>query len=89
MSTISHITTVPGVQGGEPVVRGTRTPVRTIAVLYHETYPGDREEVRKALPHLTSDEIDAALAYYALHRHEIDALIAEHERVLQELMIAG
>jgi uncharacterized protein (DUF433 family) len=83
------IARVPGVQGGEPVVRGTRTPVRTIAVLFHETYPGDMAEVQRALSHLTSEQINAALAFYELHRAEIDGYIAEHQYLLDQLKQAG
>lgn len=78
------ITTVPGVQGGEPILRGTRTPVRSVAILYYETYPGDLSEVQRALPHLETIQIEAALAYYANHRSEIDASIREHEQALRE-----
>lgn len=79
-----HITRTPGVQGGEPVVRGTRTPVRTIAILYHETYPDDLERVRASLPHLEPVQIEAALEYYRAHRPEIDAAIERHRKALQE-----
>jgi uncharacterized protein (DUF433 family) len=51
----------PGVQGGYPCVAGTRTPVRTIVI----HYPGDMDEVIRALPHLTREQIQAALDYYA------------------------
>ena len=80
-----YIERTEGIQGGEPVLWGTRTPVRTVAILFHVTYPGDINEVREALPHLTPVQIDAALAYYDDHRTEIDGYIAEHERVLNEL----
>jgi uncharacterized protein (DUF433 family) len=82
------ITSVPDVQGGEPIVRGTRTPVRTIAVLFHQTYAGNPAEARNALPHLTQPQIDAALAYFALHRAEIDTLIARHANALNGAMLA-
>src|SRR4051794_5034350 len=83
-----YIARVPSVQGGEPTIRGTRTPIRTIAVLFHCTYPGDLEAVQRALPHLTLDEIDAALAWYEANRDEVDAIIAEHERLFIELSSA-
>jgi uncharacterized protein (DUF433 family) len=81
-----HIERVPGVQGGEPVIVGTRTPVRTIAVLFHVTYPGDRSEVERALPHLTREQIDAGLAYYDHNRDEIDGYIDEHHRAFESLV---
>lgn len=55
----------PGVQGGYPCVAGTRTPVRTIVIHYQENYPGDLDEVHRALPHLTREQVQAALDYYA------------------------
>ncbi len=59
------ITCTPGVQGGYPCVAGTRTPVRTIVIHYRENYPGDLDEVMRALPHLTREQVQAALDYYA------------------------
>lgn len=82
-----HITRSPRVQGGEPVIRGTRTPVRTIVVLYFETYPDDLERVRASLPHLTPAQIDAALEYYRAHRSEIDAAIERHRKTLAEFPV--
>jgi uncharacterized protein (DUF433 family) len=82
----SYIERVEGVQGGEPVVCGTRTPVRTIAILFHVTYPNDIDEVRRALPHQTAEQIDAALAYYRVHRDEIDADIERHEQALRDFL---
>ena len=79
------ITRTEGVQGGEPIVRGTRTPVRTIVALYFEVYPDDPARAQASLPHLTGRQIEAALAYYADHRAEIDRLIAEHRRIVEEL----
>jgi uncharacterized protein (DUF433 family) len=81
-----YIERVEGVQGGEPVVCGTRTPVSTIAILFHVTYPNDIDEVRRALPHLTAEQIDAALAYYQAHRDEIDADIQRHEQALRDFL---
>lgn len=78
------ITRTPGVQGGEPCVAGTRTPVRSVAILYYEVY-WDRFKVQAALPHLTLEQIDVALNYYLDHQAEIDALIEGHERALDEL----
>ena len=67
---LTYITRVEGVQGGEPVLQGARTPVSSIAVLYHLTYPGDLRAVQAALPHLTTDQIHAALLYYKNHKQE-------------------
>jgi uncharacterized protein (DUF433 family) len=46
---------VPGVQGGAPVIRGTRTPVRTI-VGYAHAYQGDLNDVCAVLSHLSPEQ---------------------------------
>lgn len=58
-----YIDCVDGVQGGFPVIRGTRTPVRSIVTLFLETYPRDLAAVEQALLHLNRQEIRAALAF--------------------------
>jgi uncharacterized protein (DUF433 family) len=70
-----HIAQYEGVCGGDPVVAGTRTPVATIAMLYEHVYPLDVDGVNQSLPHLTREQVLAALAYYDDHRAEIDAQI--------------
>ena len=83
-----YIARIADVQGGEPVLCGTRTPVRTVAVLYHCAYAHDLDEVQRALPHLTAAQIHAALAFYAQHRDEIDRHIERHEHALRGAMLA-
>ena len=84
-----YITRVKGVQGGEPILKGTRTPVRSVAVLYHFTYLGDLAKVQAALPHLEPDQIEAALAYYEDHQEEIHADLRRHEKALEALQKVG
>jgi uncharacterized protein (DUF433 family) len=79
--TQAFITHAPDVQGGEPVLCGTRTPVRTVVILYERVYDHDEDEVRRALPHLSAAQIDAALAYGAQHRPEIERHIERHARI--------
>jgi uncharacterized protein (DUF433 family) len=83
------VTRIPGVQGGEPIIVGTRTPVRTIATLYHVTYPGDLDRVLAALPHLNQAQIEAGLAYYRDHRDEIDADIERQRAALSDFRTAS
>jgi uncharacterized protein (DUF433 family) len=67
----------PAILDGEPVVRGTRVPVRTVAILarlYHTL-----DAVRAAYPMLSAEAINEALAYYGAHWQEIERLIAENE----------
>lgn len=74
-----YITTKPGVQGGAPIIRGTRTPVRSV-VQYLRVYDGDILRVRQALSHLSHEEIDAALAYYNAEPAAVDEDIKFHEQ---------
>lgn len=63
----------PEILGGEPVVSGTRTPVRAIVELWRMgTRP---EEIPSDLPHLNLAQIFDALSYYAEHTAEINAHI--------------
>ncbi|HEX3723777.1 MAG TPA: DUF433 domain-containing protein [Nitrolancea sp.] len=84
----AYIVEIPHVQGGAPVVKGTRTSVRSV-VLYLRTYADDRAEVQRALPHLSEIEIDAALAFYRQNRTLIDADIERHERARQQIRAAS
>ena len=68
----------PRVQGGEPVIHGTRVPVRSI-VIASEEYGGDLARVGRAFS-LDVAAVRAALAYYNQHTAEIDQIIQRHER---------
>lgn len=63
----------PRVHGGEPVIRGTRIPVRAIVVAW-EAEP-DVAAMLQAYPRLMAEDVREALAYYAAHRDEVDARI--------------
>jgi len=75
--TFAHITRNPAILSGEPVVAGTRVPVRAI-VLTHR-YAPDSEYIYAAYPFVARVDIDEALAYYDAHRDEIDEYIAANE----------
>jgi uncharacterized protein (DUF433 family) len=76
-ATFPRIVRVPGVVGGEPVIKGTRVSVAAV-VQYHRMYR-DVERIREALPHLGREAIEEALAFYDAHRAEIDRSIALDE----------
>lgn len=80
------ITCTPGVQGGYPCIKGTRTPVRTIVELYRDIYPGDLEEIMRALPHLTREQIDAALRYYKDCPEPVDEDIRTNEEAIKRII---
>lgn len=71
-----------GVASGEPVIAGTRVTVRAI-VEYDRLYH-DAKRTLSAVPHLTPDQVDDAMAYYADHRVEIDAYITSNARAYDE-----
>ena len=69
-----HITQVASILGGEPIIKGTRTPVR--AIVEHWKFGDSPEEIARKLPHLRLAHIFDALSYYDDHRDEIERYIA-------------
>lgn len=74
-----YVAAVSGVCGGEPVIRGTRFPVRSI-VVYVLRQGMTADEVVREWPHLKPAQVYDALSYYHDHKAEIDALIRRHEK---------
>ena len=68
-----HIVRNPEILTGEPIIDGTRTPVRSI-VLYHKMGLS-ADEILGTLPYLTPAQVYDALAYYYDSRKEIDTYI--------------
>ncbi len=57
------ITTNPGIEGGKPIIKGTRI---TVEMLADECAAGRTiEQLLYSYPHLTRKQIEAALAYAA------------------------
>ena len=69
--------------GGEPIIRGTRTPVRAIVESWRMGVAP--EEIPQGLPHLTLAQVFDALSYYLDHQSEINSYI-ERNRIPQELI---
>lgn len=69
--------------GGEPIIEGTRTPVRAIAELWRQDI--SPEEIPSQLPHLTLAQVFDALSYYSDHQEEINGYI-ERNRIPDELL---
>lgn len=67
--------------GGEPIVEGTRTPVRVVAELWRLGLQPD--EILRRLPHLSLAQAFDAFSYYSDHRDEINAFI-ERNRIAEE-----
>ena len=73
-----YIVTDDRILSGEPIIKGTRTPVRAIVEMYRlGTLP---EEIPNRLPHLTLAQVFDALSYYNDHRDEINAYL-ERNRI--------
>ena len=64
--------------GGEPVIKGTRTPVRAVVELWRMGCAP--EETVNELPHLSLPALFDALSYYSDHQEEINDYI-ERNRV--------
>ena len=59
---------------GEPIIAGTRTPVR--AVVEYWKFGDAPDEIVRKLPHLRLAQVFDALGYYDDHRAEIERAIA-------------
>jgi uncharacterized protein (DUF433 family) len=62
--------------GGEPVISGTRTPVRAIVELWRMGI--SPEEIRAKLSHLDLAQVFDALSYYEEHRERINDYIEKN-----------
>tara|TARA_B100000315_G_C14407092_1_gene509243 strand:- start:341 stop:649 length:309 start_codon:yes stop_codon:yes gene_type:complete len=67
----------PDILGGEPIVKGTRTPVR--AIVENWRLGLSPEEIVIHLPHLTLAQVFDALSYYSDNQKEIDVYIEENK----------
>ena len=65
-----YITRVPQIHGGRPIIKGTRTQVKTIVGYYKLGL--SVEEILEGLPHLSAAQIYEALSYYHDHAPEIE-----------------
>jgi len=68
---------------GEPIIRGTRTPVRAIVETWRMGVAP--EEIPKGMPHLTLAQVFGALTYYSDRQDEINQYI-EQNRISDELI---
>src|SRR5262249_60381116 len=71
----SYITRIPDVCGGQPVIAGTRTPVKSIVGYYKMGM--SVEEILEGLPRLSPAQVFAALSYYHDHQAEIEQDLAD------------
>jgi uncharacterized protein (DUF433 family) len=78
-----YIVTDEQILSGEPIIKGTRTPVRAIVELWRQGVAP--EEITTHLPHLTLAQVFDALSYYSDHTEEINAHI-ERNRITDDLI---
>ena len=78
------IVRVLGVHGGEPIIQGTRVPVRSIVLSLENDYPGDLAAVARAYK-VDVAAVKAALDFYKKHRAEVDEKIERNERAAYEV----
>ena len=77
-----YIACVPGVCGGYPTIQGTRTPIRAIVEYSHSW---NVIEMITNLPHLTQQQIHAALIYYAHEPQLVNEDIKRNKEAWEEL----
>ena len=71
------------VLSGEPIVEGTRTPVRAIVELWRQGIAP--EDIPHRLPHLRLAQVFDALSYYSDHQEEINGYI-ERNHIAEALI---
>jgi len=76
-----YIVTDEDILSGEPILEGTRTPVRAVVDLWRTGV--SPEEIPTRLPHLSLSQVFDALSYYSDHREEIHEYI-EQNRIPDE-----
>ena len=78
-----YITTNKEILSGEPIIKGTRTPVR--AIVENWRLGLSPEEIVRGLPHLTLAQVFEAMSYYYDNQEEIDDYM-ERNRIPDELI---
>ena len=71
----------PGICGGEPVIVGTRFPVRSVVTNVYRLGMTP-EEMVEVWPYLTLAHIHDALSFYHGHRRMIDRAIRENRETV-------
>jgi uncharacterized protein (DUF433 family) len=79
----TYIERNPGILGGEPIIAGTRTPVRAIVENWRMGLAP--EEIPQHLPHLSLAQVFNALSYYSEHQEEINHYL-EANRIPEALI---
>ena len=78
-----YITSDEKILDGEPIIKGTRTPVRAIVEEWRRGVAP--EEIPNGLPHLTLAQVFEALSYFSDNKEEINEFI-EKNRIPENLI---
>lgn len=78
-----YITMDEKILGGEPLIKGTRIPVRAIVEEWRRGVAP--EEIPQGFPHLTLAQVFEALSYYSDNQDEINSYI-ENNRISESLI---
>ncbi len=79
----AYIVTDDHILGGEPIISGTRTPVRAIVELWRLGVAP--EEIPRRLPYLSLAQVFDALSYYSDHQEKINGHI-DRNRIPDEMI---
>ncbi|MBN1287014.1 MAG: DUF433 domain-containing protein [Anaerolineae bacterium] len=79
---IDTIVSNPEIRSGRPVIKGTGLTVSTLVAYHANGMPP--EELAEQFE-LSLGEVYAALAYYHMHKDEIEAEIEENDQGAEEL----
>jgi len=78
-----YVVTNDQILGGEPIIEGTRTPVRAVVELWRQGLAP--ETIPTRLPHLSPAQVFDALSYYSDHQAEIHQYI-DRNRIPDDLI---
>ena len=71
-----YVVTDDQILSGEPIIKGTRTPVRAIVETWRMGVAP--EEIPTRMPHLSLAHVFDALSYYSDHQAEINGYIEKN-----------
>ena len=72
-----YVVTDDQILGGEPIIDGTRTPVRAIVELWRQGIAP--ETIPAHLPHLTLAQVFDALSFYSDHQEAANQYIEQNQ----------
>jgi uncharacterized protein (DUF433 family) len=78
-----HVGRDDTILGGEPIIKGTRVPVRAVVETWRMGVAP--EDINTHFPHLTLAQVFDALSYFADHTEEITGHI-ERNRIADEML---